>query len=387
MRRRTFMRTFGSAAMAPLCSTVWAQGSRWQSMATPTDTPGQDDGWPIAQPSAVGMNADVLSGLAPQFESWSEANLHAALMVRHGRLVYERYFTGEDVAWGTQLGRVTYHAGLRHDLRSITKSVISLLFGIARGRGLIKGLEEPVFSFFPEYNDLNTPEKARINLRHLLTMSAGLAWNEHIPYNNADNSERRMMDAPDRHRYVLEQPSVRPAGAAYNYNGGLTALLVEVLQKASGQPIDVFANATLFEPLGIQDVEWIGYPDGSKHAGGLRMRPRGLAKIGQFVLNGGVWNKSQIVSKAWINESTSPYVHGEGLFFYGYQWWLGRSLVNRQEIKWISAVGWGGQRMYIVPSLDLVVVVMAGLYDNPILQTMVGEVILRRYALSAALVT
>ena len=79
-----------------------------------------------------------------------------------------------------------------------------------------------------------------------------------------------------------------------------------------------------------------------------------------------------------------PSRHGEGLFFYGYQWWLGRSLINRQEVKWISAVGWGGQRMYIVPSLDLVVVVMAGLYDNPVLQPIVGEIILRRYALSAA---
>ena len=97
-----------------------------------------------------------------------------------------------------------------------------------------------------------------------------------------------------------------------------------------------------------------------------------------------VWNKSQIVSGAWIGESTSPHLNGESLFFYGYQWWLGRSLVNRREIKWISAVGWGGQRMYIVPSLDLVVVVMAGLYENPILMPMVGEVILRRYALSAA---
>jgi len=95
--------------------------------------------------------------------------------------------------------------------------------------------------------------------------------------------------------------------------------------------------------------------------------------------------KSRARDEAWIEESTSPHAHGEGLFFYGYQWWLGRSLVNCQEIKWISAVGWGGQRMYSVPSLDLVVVVVAGLYDNPVLQPIVGEVILRRYALSAAL--
>ena len=354
-------------------------------MGTPKNTSDQDDGWLVARPDAVGMNTEVLSGLAPQFESWSEANLHAALMVRQGRLVYERYFTGEDRAWATPLGRVAFHAGLRHDLRSVTKSITSVLFGIVCDRGLIKSLDEPVFAFFPEYIDLKSPEKAKINLRHLLTMSAGLAWNEYIPYSDPTNSERRMMVAADRHRYVLEQPSARPAGATYNYNSGLTALLGAILGKVSGHPIDVFAKEALFEPLGIRDIEWIRYDDGIPHAGGLRLRPRDLAKFGQLVLSGGAWNSRQIVSKAWIDESTSPHVHGEGLFFYGYQWWLGRSLVKGQEIKWISAVGSGGQRMYIVPSLDLVVVVVAGLYDNPALQPIIGEIILRRYALSAAL--
>jgi CubicO group peptidase (beta-lactamase class C family) len=331
------------------------------------------------------MNADVLSGLAPQFEGWREANLHAALMVRHGRIVYERYFTGEDRAWGTALGQVEYHAGLRHDLRSITKSIVSLLFGIASDRGLVQDPDEPVFSFVPEYAALKTPEKARITLRHVLTMSAGLAWNEYIPYSDPANSERRMMDAPDRYRYVLEQPSVRPAGAAYNYSGGLTALLAEILQKRSGSAIDALANEALFGPLGIRDLEWGQYADGAVNISGLRMRPRDLAKIGQLVLTGGMWNDRRVVSKTWIEDSTSPHVHGEGLFFYGYQWWLGRSLVNRREVQWISAVGWGGQRMYIVPSLDLVVVVTAGLYDNPILMPVIGEIILRRYALPAAL--
>jgi CubicO group peptidase (beta-lactamase class C family) len=169
-------------------------------MGTPENTSDQDDGWLVTQPDAGGMNAEVLSGLAPQFEGWREANLHAALMVRHGRLVYERYFTGEDIAWRTPLGRIAFHAGLRHDLRSITKSITSVLFGIVCDRGLIKSLDEPVFAFFSEYADLKTPEKARINLRHLLTMSAGLAWNEYIPYSDPANSERRMMVAPDRLR-------------------------------------------------------------------------------------------------------------------------------------------------------------------------------------------
>ena len=349
-------------------------------------TPDQDDGWVISPADAGDMNADLLAGLAAQFEGWSNANIHAALMVRHGKLVYERYFTGEDWAWATHLGRVAYNAGLKHDLRSISKSIASLLFGIASDRGLIKGLDEPVFSFFPEYADLNTPEKARINLRHLLTMSAGLEWSEQLPYSDPANSERRMIDASDPYRYVLEQPSVRPAGATYNYNGGLTALLAAILQRTSGCPIDVFAAETLFDALGIRDVEWIRYKNGTPNAvSGLRMRPRDLAKIGQLVLCGGVQNNRQIVSRAWIEESTRPHVNGESLFFYGFQWWLGRSLVDRREIRWISAVGYGGQRMYIVPSLDLVVVVMAGLYNDPVLASMVGEVVLRRYALPAAL--
>ncbi|CAH2398447.1 hypothetical protein MES5069_200013 [Mesorhizobium escarrei] len=97
------------------------------------------------------MDADMLSGLAPQFENWDEANPHAVLMVRRGKLVCERYFTGEDRAWATSLGRVTYHAGLRHDLRSVTKSITSLLFGIGVDRGWIDDLDDRSF-----HSSLNT---------------------------------------------------------------------------------------------------------------------------------------------------------------------------------------------------------------------------------------
>jgi CubicO group peptidase (beta-lactamase class C family) len=281
---------------------------------------------------------------------------------------------------------VSYHSGLKHDLRSISKSITSLLVGIALDRGWIKDLDEPVFSYFPEHADLRTPEKDCINLWHLLTMSAGLAWNEYLPYSDPANSERRMIDAPDQCRYVLQQPIARPPGAAYVYNGGLTALLAAILGRTSGRPVDELAKEMLFDPLGIQDIEWIRYADGTPNSvSGLRMRPRDLAKIGQAVLARGTWNGSRIVSEAWVDEATSPHVNGESLFFYGFHWWLGRSLVRRREIKWVSGVGYGGQRLFIVPELELVVVVMAGLYDNPVLQSIPGEVILRRYALSAAL--
>lgn len=221
------------------------------------------DGWTVASPESVGLDGDLIRGIGPHFDSWTDANAHAILIARHGKLVYEHYFTGEDWKWGEALGRVTYDATKRHDLRSITKSVTSLLFGIAVDRGWIADLDAPVFTYFPEHAGLRTAEKDAITLRHLLTMSAGFAWNEDLPYANPQNSERLMTDAPDRCRYVLEQPIVRPPGRTYNYNGGTTALLAAILHKASGQPLDVLAQRELFDPLGIGDVEWIRYIDGT----------------------------------------------------------------------------------------------------------------------------
>ncbi len=223
------------------------------------------DGWPVSSPESQDLDGDLIRAIGPHFESWTDANAHAILIARHGKLVYEHYFTGEDQAWGRQLGRVTYDATKRHDLRSITKSVTSLLVGIAVDRGWLGSLDTSVFAFFPEHTDLRTPEKERITLSHLLTMSTGWAWNEDLPYYNPQNSERLMSDAPDRCRYVLEQPLIRPPGRAYNYNGGTTALLAEILCRASGRPIDVLAQEALFDPLGISDVEWIRYA--RRHAG------------------------------------------------------------------------------------------------------------------------
>ena len=102
------------------------------------------------------------------------------------------------------------------------------------------------------------------------------------------------------------------------------------------------------------------------------------------MLDGGAWRGKQVVARAWVEESITPQINGEAIYFYGYQWWLGRSLVNREEVTWAAGVGNGGQRLYIVPSRGLVVLAMAGLYDSMMYQGIVGEVVLRRYALQAA---
>lgn len=342
------------------------------------------DGWDVAAPEAQRLDPAVLCAIGPRFEQWKEANVHAVVVARNGVLVYEHYFAGEDEKWGRPLGRVAYDAGKLHDLRSITKSVTSLLVGIALDRGWIKDIDTPVFSFFPEYADLRSDEKDRVTLRHLLTMSAGFAWTDpSMSYGNPANTEGLMIRAPDPYRYLLEQPLATPPGQSYNYNSGETSLLAAVLHKASGKGFDVLAQEVLFDPLGISDVEWMRYANGDPIAGwGLRMRPRDIAKVGQLMLDHGRWQGKQIVPEAWIAQSTAPQFNGEGLFFYGYLWWLGRSLVERREIDWIAGVGLGGQRLFIVPDRDLIVAVTAGLYRSP-LQGQVGFTVLNRYALAA----
>lgn len=344
-----------------------------------------DDGWAVAAPADEGFDAATLCAVGPALEARPESNAHAVLVVRHGRLVYERYFAGEDQRWGQPLGRIAHDAATRHDLRSITKSVTSLLVGIALDIGWIKDIDAPVLSLLPQYADLRSPEKDRITLRHLLTMSSGLAWSEDLPYSDPRNSERLMSDAPDPYRYVLEQPFTTAPGEQWVYSGGSTALLSAVLQQVSGRSIEVMAREMLFAPLGIEDVEWVRYPNGDPvAASGLRLRPRDIAKIGRLVLDHGAWQGQQIVSAGWIAQSTTRQIAAEDQIDYGFQWWLGHSRVGGQDLRWSAGVGWGGQRLFLVPDRDLLVVVTAGLYDQPDEQDALGRTVLERYVLPAA---
>jgi CubicO group peptidase (beta-lactamase class C family) len=377
------MRRLGIAVAAML--TLSAGAADADECGKPADL---HDGWEVAAPEAQGLDPALICAIGPRFGAWHEADTHAVVIARHGTLVYEHYFTGEDVAAGRgPLGRVAYDADKLHDLRSITKSVTSLLAGIALDRGWIRDVDAPVLSFFPEYADLRTPKRDGITLRHLLTMSAGFAWSDpSMSFGNAADSETPMMRAPDPYRYLLELPLAEKPGDVWNYNSGETGLLAAVLHKASGKRLDALAQEVLFDPLGIRDVEWAArYANGDPIAGwGLRMRPRDIAKVGQLVLDHGRWQGKQIVPEAWIAQSAAPQIDtGRGSLFYGYLWWLGRSLVERREVDWIAGFGLGGQRLYIVPERDLVVVVTAGLYRSP-LQDQVGSTVLNHYVLPAA---
>ncbi len=361
MRRREFSSLLGGAALAPLTAlTVRAE---------PPDGCGvpvaRDDGWPVVAVNEEKLiDRAALCSMADRLAA-SGANVHAVVVARGGKLVFERYFTGADEIYSWPAGNITFDADTPHDMKSVSKSVASLALGIAIDRGLIRGVNEPIFNFFPELSDLRTPEKERIELSHVLTMSMGLKWVEATPdTGDDDNDEARMHMAPDPCRYVLGLPATAPPGQEFFYNTGALMLVSAIIHKATGRPLDEFARANLFEPLGITAVGWNWFKGDTDAGGGLRLRPRDMAKIGQLVLAGGRWNDRQIVSRAWIATSTTSKLKATDDQLYGYLWWLGRARLNGREVHWVGALGRGGQSIRIVPELDLVVAVTAGYYQD-----------------------
>jgi CubicO group peptidase (beta-lactamase class C family) len=279
------MRRIGTLMLAIVLAPLIALAAMAADCPKPTDL---GDGWTVTAPEQEGLDPALICGIGPRLEALKEAQAHGIVIARHGRLIYEHYFAGKDQRLGMSLGDVSFDAGTKHDIRSISKSVTSLLVGIALDRDLRTDLDPPVFSFFPEYADLRTPEKDRMTLRHLLTM---LAWDEtSVAYTNPSNTHWQMGIAPRSDHFVRAQPLAAQPGEVFNYNTGTANLLGLILRKISGKRLDVFAKETLFDPLGIEDWDW-DYDAGFNPAegSGLRLRPRDLAKIGQLMLERGKW--------------------------------------------------------------------------------------------------
>ena len=322
------------------------------------------DDWPTIDPADAGFAPDVVTKLDAAVDAGELPNLHAVVVARGGKLVFERYYAGTDERWGRPLGTVTFRPDIKHDLRSVSKSIVSLLYGIALGAGQVPAVDQPLVDQFPTYPDLaQDPTRRRITVAHTLSMMMGTEWNERLPYTDPRNSEIAMERAPDRYRFVLDRPMVDEPGSQWNYNGGATAVLARIIADGSGTALLPYASKMLFRPLGITDTEWVAGFDGEPAAAsGLRMRPRDLARIGQLVLNRGRWDGQQIIPADWLDQSFTPRATVEQGLDYGYQWWLGR--LRHDGEPWMAGFGNGGQRLFIAPSLDLVVVITAGNYNR-----------------------
>lgn len=317
--------------------------------------------WPRTDAEAAGFAPDLSARLDQGVKSGELGNLHAVVIVRKGALVFERYFEGPDERWGEPLGTVAFDAGTLHDVRSVSKSVVGLLYGIALAQGKVPALDTPVLDLFPAYADLaNDPRRRSILVSHLLTMTMGLEWNEDLPYNDPRNSEIAMERSADRYRFVLERPIVAQPGATWRYSGGATALLGHLIAKGTGVPLLAFARSVLFGPLGIDAVEWTAGLNGeAAAASGLRLRAPDLARVGQMLLQGGQWQGRSIVPPDWISASLVPRAEAFEGVQYGYHWYL----VRRRDGSMASmAIGLGGQRLLAIPALDLVYVIFMGNY-------------------------
>ena len=340
------------------------------------------DEWATLSPAEAGFDPQLGARLDEAVRKGELRNLHAVLIARGGKLVVERYYEGRDERWGQPLGTVTFGPDVTHDLRSISKSVVGLLYGIALADGKVPPPDQPLVDQFPAYKDLIAdPRRRRMTIAHALSMTLGTEWNEDLPYDDPRNGEYAMEMAPDRYRFVLDRPLVAEPGSRWNYNGGATAVLAHLIAEGVSKPLFLYAREKLFDPLGIRDVQWtLGTNGEAAAASGLRMRPRDLAKLGQLVLGRGRWGERQLVPAEWLDQSFTPHAHAEEGIDYGYQWWLGRLSENGQP--WIAGFGNGGQRVVVVSELSLVIVIMAGNYNQPD-QSEIPLAVMRKFVLPA----
>ncbi|MEZ5320014.1 MAG: serine hydrolase [Vicinamibacterales bacterium] len=359
--------SFGLIVSAPL-------HGRIVTPAQALDAPTEADGWQTAAPSAAGLDGAALLRMTEAIRRGDWGHVHAVLIEHGGRLAYEAYFPGPDQKRGQDIGTVAFTAETLHDVRSVSKTVTSTLVGIALARGEIASVRQRIASLLPDRAQALAGDKARITLEQVLAMSTGLDWDESAPYSDPTNDERRMGASDDPVGFVLGRALVHEPGSTWNYSGGATQVLAAILEHVTGRDLAGYATERLFAPLGISATEWLGDLAGTPSAAsGLRLRARDVAKIGSLFLHQGRWNGRQVVPPAWVATALDAHIEnpdpGSPPFVlraaYGYQWWINtfQTALGPQDV--MAAVGNGGQRIFVVPALDLVVTLLGGDYNDP----------------------
>ena len=249
--------------------------------------------WQTSTPENQAMDVVKLSQIMDYIDE-ENLDMHSLIVVRNGYIVLEEY-------WGR------YKPYTVHDTYSVTKSFTSALIGIAMREGYIESLEQKVLDFFPDMT-LENPDsrKGNITLKHILTMSAGLEWDEEKTF--LGNPIFKMTTADDPVQYVLDLQVVSRPGTKWNYNSGISHLLSAIITEITPYDTLGFAQEFLFGPLGIYEGSWQRYRNGTYIGGyGLELLPRDMAKLGLLYLQNGNWNGEQVVPADYIAESVKTH--------------------------------------------------------------------------------
>jgi len=328
--------------------------------------------WETATAESQQVDATVLDAFHEELAFGKFGNIDGMAVIRNGYLLYEQNY---EVDYDTQFagmanspGMYQYHDsnwhpwydhGELHTIQSISKSVTSALIGIAIGRGEIPSTDVEVMPYFDEYKSAAPdPRRDAITLRHLLMMTAGIDWDESSnAYTDSANSAAAMEASDEWVQFVLDQPMRAAPGEEFEYNSGITMLISHVLMKATGMQADEFAIAHLFGPLGIDDFYWKKTPTGLVDTeGGLYLKPLDLAKIGQLYLQDGAWDGERLLPEGWVDSTmTDTVAVPDWVARYGYQWWLLPYEGGNRQWAY-TGLGYGGQRLLVVPEYDLVAV-------------------------------
>lgn len=277
-------------------------------------------------------------------EAFSQAlhigNLISLVVFQNEGIVKEEYYGSGD-------------AVIPHDVRSVTKSVIGILVGIAIDKGYLQSKEQTIGTFINPLVENLGEEKANITIEHLLTMSSGFEWDELVSVSGYNS----WISSANQIQYLCEKPLISPPGQTFTYNSAALHLLSVILTRASGINTLDFAQQYLFDPLGSGEREWqMDHQDYYNGGAGLKITPHDMIKIGQLILDRGEYKGKRIVSSQWINQLMSTKIQtnnavpfGPG---YGYCWWTG----SNSKGNYVFANGWGGQFIVVVPNSRLIVV-------------------------------
>lgn len=337
--------------------------------------------WTVALPATVGLDAGALAEFDKEIAAGKYGYVDSFLVIRRGKMIFDRSYRhdyqriyGEEAKRHSALNardpsgpynyfnswwHPFYRRGELHTLQSVTKTITSVIIGVAIARGDFPSIETPVMSFFDAAKVASVDErKRRLTVRHLLTMTGGFDWNENLPYNDPNNAASQMEASGDWVEFAVNRPMAREPGTLFNYSSGESQLLAHIFRRATGRDIEEYAARHLFAPLGITDFYWKRTPSGLVDTeGGLYLNRYDLAKIWYLFLQGGVWEGKQVVTPEWVKDSVKPSVavRPGGPVKYGFKWWLYPYGENDSRLVWAGS-GFGGQIPLVLPELDMVAV-------------------------------